>query len=34
MGTKEDVEEFIKKNIDLKLREFDVNRSESILRVI
>lgn len=34
MGTKEEVEEFIKQNTDLQLREIDVNRSESIIQVI
>ena len=34
MGAKEEVEDFIKQNADLKLREIDVNRSESIVQVI
>ena len=34
MGTKEEVKEFIKQNIGLKLREIDVNKSEAIIQVI
>lgn len=34
MGTKEEVEKFIKENIDLKLRKIDVNKSEVIIQAI
>lgn len=33
-GTREEVEEFIKQNIDLKLKKIDVNKSEVIMQVI
>lgn len=34
VGTKEEVEKFIKQNTDLKFRKIDVNESESIIQVI